>query len=130
MCDYIYVECTEVLLNSRNELLACMMNEGILRAIGAIIVSETDPVVLVCFLCLFSLSAFSLLFLNFGMKTKYRFLLNIHFIQHIQRVTSLLLSVFVEQYGLDKKDRDAITRDMIGNILRIIMVCLYAFYFC
>ena len=41
----------EVLLNSRSELLDCMMKEGILRMIGDIIVNETDSLVLVCLLC-------------------------------------------------------------------------------
>ena len=38
----------EVLMNSRSELLACMMKEGLLHVIGDVIVSETDPLVLVC----------------------------------------------------------------------------------
>ena len=37
----------EVVLNSRFELVVCMVNGGILRVIGDIIVSETDPLVLV-----------------------------------------------------------------------------------
>ena len=40
----------EVLLNCRNELLDCMINEGLLRQIGNIFLSETDLLVLVCFL--------------------------------------------------------------------------------
>ena len=40
----------EVVLNGRRELLDCLLNEGILRIIGDIIVSEADPVVLVCIL--------------------------------------------------------------------------------
>ena len=38
----------EVLLNSRGELVDCMMNEGLLHAIGDIVVSETDSLTLVC----------------------------------------------------------------------------------
>ena len=45
----IYMD-VEVLLNSRRELLVCMIKEGILHAIGDIIVSETDPLILVCLL--------------------------------------------------------------------------------
>ena len=37
-----------MLLNSRSELLVCMIREGILQVIGDIIVSETDALVLVC----------------------------------------------------------------------------------
>ena len=40
----------EVLLNDRKELLVCVMNAGVLRAIGDVIVNETDPLVLVCVL--------------------------------------------------------------------------------
>ena len=39
-----------MLMNSRSELLDCMVHEGILPVIGDIIVSEADPLVLVCFL--------------------------------------------------------------------------------
>ena len=46
---------TEVLLNSRSELIVCMMNEGILHVIGDIIVNEMDPLVLVCLFCVFDL---------------------------------------------------------------------------
>ena len=45
----------EVVLNSRSELLDCMMNEGIIGVIGEMIVSETDPIILVCFLFIFPL---------------------------------------------------------------------------
>ena len=46
----MYILFLEVLLNSRSELLVCMMNDGILRVIGDITVNETDPLVLVCLL--------------------------------------------------------------------------------
>ena len=46
VCDYMEIE---VLLNSRSELYACMMHEGLLRVIGEIVMTETDPLVLVCF---------------------------------------------------------------------------------
>ena len=45
----------EVVLNSRSELLDCMLNEGIIGIIGEMIVSETDPIILVCFLFIFPL---------------------------------------------------------------------------
>ena len=44
----------EVLLNSRSEVLDCMIGEGILRVIGDIIVNETDALVLVCLLSFFT----------------------------------------------------------------------------
>ena len=37
----------EVVLNNRNEVLVCMIREGVLRVIGDVIVSETDGLVLV-----------------------------------------------------------------------------------
>ena len=38
----------EVLFNCGSELLVCMMHDGLLHVIGDIIVSETDPSVLIC----------------------------------------------------------------------------------
>ena len=43
----------EVVLNSWSELLEYMVNEGIIGIIGEMIVSETDPIILVCFLIIF-----------------------------------------------------------------------------
>ena len=48
--------------SSRSELLVCMIREGILRVIGDIIVSETDPLVLVCLLSFFIFNQFLILF--------------------------------------------------------------------
>ena len=50
LCICIFVDAhTEVLLNSRSELLVYMVSSGLLRVIGDIIVDETDPLALVCF---------------------------------------------------------------------------------
>ena len=38
----------EILLNSRSELLACMISNGLFQVIGDIIANETDGLVLVC----------------------------------------------------------------------------------
>ena len=57
-----------MLLNNRSELVECMMNEGILHIIGDMIVSETDPLVLVCFFCLFSLID---LFFNYDLVIRF-----------------------------------------------------------
>ena len=83
-----------------------MMDEGILRLIGEIIVNETDPLVLVCLLRFYH--SFIILYqLNYF---------------HIQKVTLLLSSAIVAEWGLDTKDCKEVTRDLIGNILRMIMV--------
>ena len=36
----------------------------------------------------------------------------------------MLMAALVEAYGLELKDREEVTRDMIANILRLIMVCI------
>ena len=43
-------------------------------------------------------------------------------IHSVQKVTLMLSSALVDEYGLDVKCREEVTRDMIGNILRMIMV--------
>ena len=67
---YVFIK-TEVLLNSRSELLVSLLNGGILHVIGDIIVSETDPLVLVCLLyffidhaCFFFITATSIVISN------------------------------------------------------------------
>ena len=77
-----------------------MIREGILHVIGDIIVNETEPLVLVCLLL------FIYLFFSFYKK-----------------VTLLLSSTIVVEWGLDTKQREEITRDTIGSILKIVMVC-------
>ena len=42
----------------------------------------------------------------------------------MQKVTLMLSSALVEEWGLERKDREEVTRDMIGNILRMIMVSI------
>ena len=63
---FVFVD-GEVLLNSRSELLDCMLCEGILRVIGDIIVNETDALVLVCLLSFNYL--FTFLFFIWLLKT-------------------------------------------------------------
>ena len=46
----------------------------------------------------------------------------------MQRVTLLLSSTIVVEFGLDTKGREEVTRDMIENILRMIMVCFPDFF--
>ena len=47
----------------------------------------------------------------------------------MQKVTLLLSTVIVIECGLDTKDREEVTRDMIGNILRMVMVYFLSFFF-
>ena len=37
----------------------------------------------------------------------------------------MLSFALAEAYGLETKDREEVTRDIIGTILRIVMVCLF-----
>ena len=51
-----------------------------------------------------------------------------------QRSALLLSSILVEHWGLETKAREEVTRDMIGNVLKLILVCgffpaLFAFMF-
>ena len=92
-----------------------MLHEGLLRVIGDIIMSENDCLVLVC---VFSL--FSGLFHSLTLCAHSLYILSgLYF---IQKVTLLLSSAIVAQWGLDTQDREEVTRDMIGTILRMIMV--------
>ena len=93
----------EVLLNSRSELLVYMINSGLLRVIGDIIVNETDPLAIVC--CVLR-----------------SFLIH-SFLLTWQRITHMLLSEIVEEMGLPSKDGEELTQEMIGNILKMIFVC-------
>ena len=95
-----------MVLNCRRELLVCMVNHGILQVIGDICVSETDQLVLVCLL------HFS--FLSF---------IYLPLVLFIQNVTLMLSSSMVVQLGMVTKDRKAMTRAILGNILSMIMVC-------
>ena len=48
----------------------------------------------------------------------------IYLVRCIQTVTLMLSSSMVVQLGMASKDRQAMTRDIIGNILSMIMVCV------
>ena len=42
----------------------------------------------------------------------------------MQKVALLLSSTIVVEWELDTKGREELTRDMIGNILKMVMACL------
>ena len=94
-----------------------MMNEGLLRVIGDIVASETDPLLLVCF-TYFHILLIILFLLKLNTS------LSILSPYHIQKVTLMLSSAIADEWGLEKKDRDEVTREIIGNVLRMIMVLL------
>ena len=99
-----------MIINSRSDLLVCIVNEGLLPVIGDVIMSETYPLVLVC--CLFAPYSFSAFF-TFILKSKRC---------SLKKVTRMLSSTLVDEYGLEKKGQEELSQDMIGNILRMVFV--------
>ena len=77
------------------------------------------------FFITFLISCFSFLYLALENLTTFNF----YTCWFIQKVTLLLSSAIVAQWGLDTQDREEVTRDMIGNILRMIMVWMHPFLF-
>ena len=107
-----------------------MIYEGLLRLIGDIIVSETDDLVLVClFYFLYFISSciyFCIILLNYYFilsPIHYQFYM-LYCLWFIQKVTLLLSSAIVVEWGLERKDGEEMTGEMIGNILRMIMVLM------
>ena len=100
VCLYVDIE---VLLNHNNTLLHALISEGVQKILGDMIVSDSDPLLLVCKLCFFVLvDCFSF--------------------DSIQRVTFLLSSSLVDYVRLEGDDREDVSLDVIGNIMKLIMV--------
>ena len=96
-----------------------MVDEGILRLIGDIIVNETDPLVLVCLLySSFSFILFMFLFI-YAIDNYYYYSFS-----PMQKVALLLSSAIVTEWRLDAKDTEEVTRDILSTILRMILVCI------
>ena len=94
--------------------------------------SETDDLVLVClfYFLYFISSCIYFCFCSLLHYLNYYFILSpIHYVFYmlyclwiIQKVTLLLSSAIVVEWGLERKDGEEMTGEMIGNILKMIMV--------
>ena len=95
-----------------------MVNAGIVRVIGDIIASEADQLILVCkpFLSF-------VLFISI-FNTHLHLTLTIFSLQFMQNLTLMLSSSIAVEWGLLTNDREEVRRDIIGTILRMIVVCI------